>query len=271
MQAVYRTCKVLVSRSRRVFQAATVLACERRFAMDRNGASHGHPDVSQMRNPYKLPSEAFTEDHLVSKDPIKQFEHWFKEAAEHSVEDVNALTLATVSAHGRPSARMVLLKGYGPDGFTFYTNHLSRKGKELAKNPYVAMVFFWGFQHRSVRIEGKAERISEEESARYFKTRSKLSQIAAHVSTEQSSPIPNRDYITNLDEELQVKYDGKEVPKPEYWGGYLVKPQSIEFWQGQTTRMHDRIVFRRNDADDEMNSPHLKKGENGWCYERLMP
>lgn len=265
MLAVYRARKVLVFKA--AFQA-TLIASQRKLAMS---GSHDHPDVSQIRNPYKLPDEAFTEDNLVSLDPIKQFEQWFKDAAEHSLEDVNALTLATVGAGGRPSARIVLLKGYGPDGFKFFTNHCSRKGKELAANPYVALVFFWGFQHRSIRIEGKAERISEEESVRYFETRPKPSQIAAHVSTEQSSPIPNRDYITKLDEELRAKYDGKEVPKPEYWGGYLVRPDSFEFWQGQTTRMHDRIKFHKGIPDDEMNSPYLKKGENGWFYERLMP
>lgn len=271
MRAVYRACNNAVLR--RTFQI-TVTASQRRMAMDqheRSQPSHDHPDVSQIRNPYMLPSEAFTEDRLSSKNPIKQFEQWFKEAAEHSLDDVNACTLATVGANGRPSARIILLKGYGENGFKFFTNYRSRKGRELAENPFVALVFFWGFQHRSIRIEGKVERIPEEESVEYFNTRPKPSQIAAHVSTEQSSPIPNRDYITNLDKELQAKYEGKEVPKPDYWGGYLVKPDSIEFWQGQTTRMHDRIKFRKDIPDSEMNSPNLKKGENGWFYERLMP
>lgn len=253
------------------------LLARSRAAVGKARMAQGHGsdraiDISQLRNPYHSSQEAFTEDKLASKDPIKQFEHWFKDAAKDNINDVNAMTLATVGSNGRPSARIVLLKGFGQDGFKFFTNHRSKKGQDLAVNPYVALVFYWGSLHRSIRVEGKAEKLTEEESVAYFRTRPRLSQIAAHVSANQSSPIQSRNQITQVDKELQKKFEGCEVAKPSYWGGYIVRPDSIEFWHGHTTRMHDRIRFRKIEPDDnEIKDSYLKQGENGWWYERLMP
>jgi pyridoxamine 5'-phosphate oxidase len=182
----------------------------------------------------------------VAKDPIKQFGRWLKEAMEAGVYEPNAMTLATTSIDRKPSARIVLLKGYEERGFMFYTNYLSAKGKEMAKNPVVALVFHWAELGRQVRIEGTVEKLTKEESERYFQTRPKKSQLGAIVSP-QSQVIEGMDEIEKNWKETEARYDGKTIPKPAFWGGYLVKPQVIEFWQGRPSRLHDRIVFKKAD------------------------
>jgi len=182
----------------------------------------------------------------VAKDPIKQFGRWLKEAMEAGVYEPNAMTLATTSIDRKPSARIVLLKGYEERGFMFYTNYLSAKGKEMAKNPVVALVFHWAELGRQVRIEGTVEKLTKEESERYFQTRPKKSQLGAIVSP-QSQVIDGMDEIEKNWKETEARYDGKTIPKPAFWGGYLVKPQVIEFWQGRPSRLHDRIVFKKAD------------------------
>lgn len=182
----------------------------------------------------------------VAKDPIKQFGRWLKEAMEAGVFEPNAMTLATTSIDRKPSARIVLLKGYEERGFMFYTNYLSAKGKEMAKNPVVALVFHWAELGRQVRIEGTVEKLTKEESDRYFQSRPKSSQIGAVVSP-QSQVIENMNDIEKSWSETEARYSDKTIPKPAFWGGYLVKPQVIEFWQGRPSRLHDRIVFKKAD------------------------
>ncbi|XP_069490739.1 pyridoxine-5'-phosphate oxidase [Ambystoma mexicanum] len=225
-------------------------------------------DLGSMRQTYCGDLQAFEEKHLVSLDPIKQFSSWLEEALQcPAIGEANAMCLATCTSDGKPSARMLLLKGFGPEGFRFFTNHESRKGKELDANPFASLVFYWEPLHRQVRIEGSVKRVSPEESAQYFHSRPKDSQVGAAVS-RQSTVIPDREYLRRINAELVERYRDKEVPMPEYWGGYLLKPNVVEFWQGQTNRLHDRIVFRHG---GESPGPLAHQGEGGWIYERLAP
>ncbi|XP_072042643.1 pyridoxine/pyridoxamine 5'-phosphate oxidase-like [Amphiura filiformis] len=228
-------------------------------------------DVAAMRKKYKTGHEAFVEDHLVAKEPIEQFTDWFKTARQlNGIEEANAMTLATATKDGRPSARWVLLKGYGKEGFKFYTNYESRKSKELLENPFACLVFYWAALSRSVRIEGRVEKLSEEESTQYFHSRPFDSQIGACVS-HQSTVIESRDVLTTRDAELKEQYKDKTVPKPDYWGGFIVIPEVVEFWQGQSNRLHDRIVFRRPKDGETPDGKLLHQGDDGWVYTRLSP
>ncbi|XP_012621457.2 pyridoxine-5'-phosphate oxidase isoform X2 [Microcebus murinus] len=211
-------------------------------------------DLGPMRKSYRGDREAFEEAHLTSLDPMKQFAVWFEEAVQcPDIGEANAMCLATCTRDGKPSARMLLLKGFGKDGFRFFTNFESRKGKEL------------------VRVEGPVKKLPEEEAKCYFHSRPKSSQIGAVVS-HQSSVIPDREYLRNKNEELGQLYQDQEVPKPKYWGGYILYPQVMEFWQGQTNRLHDRIVFRRGlSVGDSPLGPMTHRGEEDWLYERLAP
>lgn len=178
----------------------------------------------------------------VAKNPIKQFELWFADAMKAQLYEPNVMTLATADKSGKPNARIVLLKGFDENGFSFYTNYLSQKGKEMKKNPQACLVFFWAELERQVRIEGKVEKLDKEASEKYFHSRPKGSQIGA-IASPQSQVIANRVLLEAKVEELNQTYQDKTIPKPAHWGGYIVKPTSIEFWQGRSSRLHDRIKF----------------------------
>jgi len=192
----------------------------------------------------------------VHSDPVVQFDAWFEETLAAGLHEPNAMIVATATSDGRPSARTVLLKGYDARGFVFYTNYEGRKARELEANPACALLFYWGELERQVRIEGRASRISNEESDAYFASRPRGSRLGAWAS-EQSRPVEGREILEERQRSLDAEYEGREVPRPPFWGGYRVEPEVVEFWQGRESRLHDRLVYRR-------------VGE-GWRIERLQP
>lgn len=194
----------------------------------------------------------------VPENPLQLFQTWFYEAeASGSVDEANAMTISTIGLDGFPKARVVLLKKYTHEGFIFYTNYLSEKGKAIATNPNVCLSFFWPSMERQIIIKGCAEKIAKNLSDGYFESRPLGSKLGAMVSP-QSEVIPSRDFLENKLHQLEEQYAHSEVPRPEFWGGYLVRPQSIEFWQGRPNRLHDRIRFSLTDDFD-------------WKIERLAP
>ncbi|KAK9298126.1 hypothetical protein QLX08_008446 [Tetragonisca angustula] len=228
-------------------------------------------DIGGMRIKYKNKNETFTEDCLISKEPIGQFKAWFDEACNTpQIFEPNAMFLATATKDGIPSVRPVLLKGYGKDGFKFYTNYESRKGHELAQNSNVAAYLYWEPLRRGVRIEGKAEKTSAEDSDCYFQSRPYSSQIGSSAS-KQSSVIASRETLIVKERELLAQFPEGQVKRPDHWGGYNIIPHSIEFWQGQSDRLHDRIRFRRAKSNEKIDNVLVHQGDNGWVYERLSP
>ena len=177
-------------------------------------------------------------------EPLALFSTWLQGAVEAGIREPNAMTLSTVSAQGRPSARVILLKGVDTRGFSFFTNYDSRKGRELQATPWAALTFWWGPLERQVRVEGAVERLSAEESDAYYRSRPLGSRLGAWVSA-QSSVIPNRALLEERLAALQAQYAEGDPPRPEHWGGYLLAPDSIEFWQGGPHRLHDRLLYTR--------------------------
>lgn len=183
----------------------------------------------------------------MATDPFQLFDEWFAEARASEINDPEAMALATATSDGRPSVRMVLLKGHGPDGFVFYTNQRSRKGEELAANPRAALLFHWKPMRRQVRIEGPVSIVSCEQADAYFASRSRDSQLGAWASN-QSWSLPSRAEFEKKYEDLRAKFEGKEIPRPPHWGGFRVAPDSFEFWTDRPHRLHERRIFTR-DAD----------------------
>ena len=183
----------------------------------------------------------------MSEDPIALFDAWYAEARETEINDSNAVALATADAEGRPSVRMVLLKGHGPDGFVIYTNRESRKAGNLAVNRYAALLFHWKSLRRQVRIEGPVSLVSDAESDAYFASRGRDSQLGAWAS-DQSRPLDSRETFEQRFAEMQARFEGGDVPRPPHWGGYRIAPDRIELWQDREHRLHERRLFVREDG-----------------------
>ena len=196
------------------------------------------------------------EEHQIPDSPFTLFNEWFKQAGELGVLEPNAMVLSTVSADNKPSSRVVLLKGIDDAGFIFYSNYESRKGKELEFNPYISILFFWPEAERQIRIEGKVGKISTESSKEYFVSRPRESQLGACAS-EQSSIIEGRHIIEESYKQCLAQYEGKDIPLPDFWGGYIIHPSSFEFWQGRPSRLHDRMKYT--------------KEQDSWLIVRLSP
>jgi pyridoxamine 5'-phosphate oxidase len=209
--------------------------------------------IAAIRKDYQL---AALDDAAVGTDPLAFFGKWFIEAQAADVPEVNAMVLATVDERHNPHARIVLLKGLDEKGFVFYTNYQSAKGHDLDVNPNAALVFFWQELERQVRVEGTVEKVSEEDSDHYFNSRPEGSRIGAW-SSPQSQVINDRTLLDDNYKKYQQQFSGSIIPRPPYWGGYRVVPEKVEFWQGRSSRMHDRLVFT--------------KGEGEWQKSRLAP
>jgi pyridoxamine 5'-phosphate oxidase len=184
---------------------------------------------------------------VTETDPFALFDEWFAEARASEPDEPEAMTVATAGADGQPSARMVLLKGYGPEGFAFYTHDQSAKGEDLSENPRAALLFHWKSLCRQVRIEGAVERVSSAEADAYFASRPRASQLGAWAS-DQSRPLDKRETFERRFEEAKQRFDGQDVPRPSHWGGYRVVPDRIEFWTAREHRLHERRLFTRSDG-----------------------
>jgi pyridoxamine 5'-phosphate oxidase len=209
--------------------------------------------IASLRKDYQLASLAESD---VAHDPITQFAHWFEQALKAEVAETNAMSLSTVNADGKPSSRIVLIKEFDARGFTWFTNYDSRKGQELADNPHAALLFFWIPLERQVRIEGRIEKISDSENDHYFNSRPLGSRQSA-LASQQSQPIANRQQLEDRLAQVVDEF-GEHPPRPEHWGGYRLIPEFIEFWQGRSSRLHDRIAYTR-------------QTDGTWVISRLQP
>lgn len=210
--------------------------------------------IADIRKEYKLKK---LNEEEAREDAMQQFDLWWNEALDSEIDEVNAMTLATASADGLPAARIVLLKGYHANGFHFFTNYNSFKGLQLKENPRACLVFFWKVLERQIRITGVVEKVTEKESDAYYQSRPKGSRIGAWASP-QSEVIESSQWLIDRASALEEKYAQSEIPRPSHWGGYLVRPVTIEFWQGRPSRLHDRLLYTLKD-------------DGKWGVERLAP
>jgi pyridoxamine 5'-phosphate oxidase len=210
-------------------------------------------EIEKIRKEYTLNS---LDENNADNDPVRLFSRWLDEAIKSGIAEPTAMVVSTIGADGYPQSRVVLLKSFSTEGFTFYTNYLSQKGSSIAQNHAVSLLFFWPEMQRQVRITGDASKVSNNISANYFSTRPRGSQIGAWAS-DQSAVVPSRDYLENRFRDFEKSFEGKDIPMPENWGGYIVKPKKMEFWQGRESRLHDRIVYEFEN--------------NGWQISRLAP
>lgn len=210
--------------------------------------------ISHIRREYRY--EDLLEKNAPS-NPFVLFQRWFKDALKAQLMDANALAVASVSKTGKPSNRIVLLKGVDAKGFVFFTNYESRKGRELSGKPVASLLFFWPQLSRQVRVDGRVAKVSAQESDAYFKTRPRGSQLGAWAS-DQSRVVPSREFLKKRMNALEEQFAGKDIPRPPYWGGFRLIPSTLEFWQGQPNRLHDRLEYQR-------------KGKSGWRISRLAP
>ncbi len=197
-------------------------------------------DLKRLKQEY---SDAGIDKDSVDPDPIAQFALWFAQAVDSGIAEPNGFSLCTVSARGRPAQRTVLMKSYDDSGFVFYTNHGSRKGRQMVENNRVSMLFPWYELHRQIQIEGEASKISDAESREYFSSRPRASKVGAWAS-HQSESIASRSQLEEQFRNMERKFQDRTIPLPPFWGGYRIKPERFEFWQGRSHRLHDRIVYR---------------------------
>lgn len=210
-------------------------------------------DLSDRRRNYEMGSFSESQTH---RNPMIMFRKWFDDATSANIQEPNAMALATAGHDGKPSVRMVLLKSFDAAGFTFYTNYESKKGRQLTENPNAALLFFWDILERQIRIEGTISKVPDETAGKYFLSRPPESRIAAVVS--QQSRVVSREELVQKFEKMKMDFPDGNIPKPDYWGGYLLTPVLFEFWQGRPGRLHDRIQYSKTD-------------QNHWAIERLAP
>jgi pyridoxamine 5'-phosphate oxidase len=209
--------------------------------------------IADIRKDYQLKSLS---EHEVAENPFAQFSVWWNEAVQSEIVEVNAMALSTVTSGGKPSSRIVLLKGYDEHGFVFFTNYSSDKGQQISQNHFAALLFFWKELERQVRIEGVVSKVSDEESDAYFNSRPVGSRLGAWASP-QSQKISDREVLNKELKKFTEQFDQEDIPRPTHWGGYRVKPTKIEFWQGRSNRLHDRILY------EQVN--------DNWLVSRLAP